>query len=220
MRPPLDLSFLVGVRGHDFERNSHLHGASHVNRVIVLGQYLAREVGVGHAETKALWAAAFLHDLERKNDGDCYEHGRWAAENRLDDLTPLFRSKGVTSDGLEEVRSAVTWHSQKNEPPKSHPHYSMIALLKDADCLDRWRIDDLNPDYLRYKESHRLLEFSQGLYEETEYEEEREDFDFIQKKAARLTWMINGPAPKPEDHERARQMRNAVSLQSPDVGRV
>ena len=39
-----------------------------------------------------------------------------------------------------------------------------MAILKDADALDRCRIGDLNPAYLRYPESRSLIEIIEYIY--------------------------------------------------------
>ena len=39
-----------------------------------------------------------------------------------------------------------------------------MAILKDADALDRCRIGDLNPAYLRYSESRSLVEIIEDIY--------------------------------------------------------
>ena len=58
------LSTITGVTAADFSRNSSIHGAAHVNRVIVIGQYLAAAVNLPIKGRLALWASCFLHDLE------------------------------------------------------------------------------------------------------------------------------------------------------------
>ena len=42
--------------------------------------------------------------------------------------------------------------------------YAVMAILKDADALDRCRIGDLNPDWLRFPESRRLVMAIAQLY--------------------------------------------------------
>ncbi len=42
-----------------------------------------------------------------------------------------------------------------------------LRLFDDADALDRWRIDDLDPPYLRTNAARRLLDASYGLWEAT-----------------------------------------------------
>jgi hypothetical protein len=44
-----------------------------------------------------------------------------------------------------------------------------MALLKDADGLDRVRLGDLRPEWLRHDEARAMVVFAQRLYEETNY---------------------------------------------------
>jgi hypothetical protein len=58
-----------------------------------------------------------------------------------------------------------------DEIDQSDPAYKTVALLKDADALDRIRISKncLDPDYLRFPESHTLISFAEELYYETDH---------------------------------------------------
>lgn len=164
---PLSLT-LPGVKESDFAHYSHYHGAGHVNRVIVLGQVLAHMI---HREPKerlllSLWAATYTHDLARTHDGTCYMHGQWAAERRLPGLMETVFRPYHLEESLEAIQNAVAWHSYREEPPFTHPNYGLIALLKDADALDRCRLgpDEFDPSYLRYPQTAKMIEMAEGLY--------------------------------------------------------
>ena len=47
------------------------------------------------------------------------------------------------------------------------PDWSLVALLKDADALDRVRLGDLDPNYFRLRESRAMVDFAQQLYDDT-----------------------------------------------------
>lgn len=51
---------------------------------------------------------------------------------------------------------------------REHPHWPLIALLKDADGLDRVRLGDLDPRYLRHPESKGMVAFAQALFDATD----------------------------------------------------
>lgn len=53
-----------------------------------------------------------------------------------------------------------------------------MAILKDADALDRCRIGDLNVKYLRYKESRYLVRRIEYIYQNTR--QEYEDISFCE----------------------------------------
>ena len=165
-----------GVTDALFDRPSALHGAAHVNRVIAIGERLIRETGLTRWEIP-LWAAAYLHDLARRNDGVCEIHGKNAARHRFDELIPLFHAHGLKEEDFQAVKTAVTWHSRRQEID--------TQLLKDSDGLDRWRLgsgEQVDPSYLRFPESLGLMTFSRNLCESTE-ENGITDLETIRKLA-------------------------------------
>jgi hypothetical protein len=52
-------------------------------------------------------------------------------------------------------------------PPKDHASWRLVALLKDADGLDRVRLGDLDPKMLRLPESQKMIAFAQQLFDAT-----------------------------------------------------
>ena len=65
------------------------------------------------------------------------------------------------------IQAAVTCHSAGESAP-TDPHWNLIALLKDADGLDRVRLGDLDPSYLRHSEARGTIRFAERLYRETD----------------------------------------------------
>jgi hypothetical protein len=47
------------------------------------------------------------------------------------------------------------------------PDWPLVALLKDADGLDRVRLGDLDPSYLRVPASQSMVAFAQHLFDAT-----------------------------------------------------
>ena len=151
-----------------FRTRSHLHGQDHVARVMVHAFRLL--TATGHDPLVAsLWGAVYLHDLERRHDDVCREHGRWAWERfeRDERLQEHLSSGGVTPDDWPAIKTAVTAHSQSREVPADHPHRTLTALLKDADALDRVRIHDLDVRYLRLPAARTMQRFAQALFDRT-----------------------------------------------------
>ena len=79
----------------------------------------------------------------------------------------------LTEAGLSEadypaIEAAVTAHSAPKGVSREHPHWPLIALLKDADGPDRVRLGDLDPQYLRYPESKAMVPFAQALFDATD----------------------------------------------------
>ncbi|MCU0725568.1 MAG: HD domain-containing protein [Planctomycetes bacterium] len=165
LRLPVDLPFAEASPPPAlFLLDSRKHGHRHAGRVIVLGCALLGRTG-RWPEGPRLWASAYLHDLARVDDGHDREHGARAAE-RLDSLPEvlaLFRRAGLGDADLAAVKFAVTHHVGRPEPPMDHPYGPLTALLKDADGLDRVRLEDLDVRLLRYPESPGLVPFAERL---------------------------------------------------------
>ena len=150
-----------------FVHPSYLHGQAHVARVMV---HALRLIDATSAESEAprLWAAVYLHDIARRHDGSCRRHGAdaWARLASLPDVQALFARGGVRPEDHAAIEAAVTRHCN-GEPARGEPHYRLTALLKDADGLDRVRLGDLRPEWLRHDAARTMVAFAQRLYDET-----------------------------------------------------
>jgi hypothetical protein len=152
-----------------FQHPSTLHGQAHVARVLVHAFRLIAATGVLE-EAARLWAAVYLHDIARRHDGRCTSHGSdaWVRFATLPDARALIARGGVRADDYPAIQAAVTMHSH-GEPKPGDPHVRLIKLLKDADGLDRVRLGDLDPDYLRSTEARGMARFAQRLYGDTDH---------------------------------------------------
>jgi hypothetical protein len=137
---------------------SDLHGLGHTARVMVWAAVLTR--GTEWFEP-VIWAAA-CHDLRREDDGLDPDHGfragRWVRQHLPGKLSqPL--------DELELIAQACDWHVCPDQLAGwDHP---VLWLLKDADGLDRVRLYDLEPSYLRHEQTPQWIEHATRLYEKT-----------------------------------------------------
>lgn len=164
----LDYINYFNLKEEYFDHPSHIHGIRHTYRVmshcIVLGDILNLR-----RDAKLAFCAAYIHDMSRKHDGRCSDHGPWAAEYKLPLFAPLFSSVGVSESEIQAIRTAVHWHSLQDEIDGDHEHYRIVAILKDADALDRVRLKpglfDLN--YLRFPESRGLVQYAEKLFKHT-----------------------------------------------------
>ena len=166
---PLPLALTeMGVTAHDFDHVSPAHGTGHVNRVIFLGLLLARSHGYEDLFS-AIFAAAHLHDLARRHDGPCTEHGQWAVASKLPRYLSLYRRAGLIPALVPDVVTAVASHCHPTELLEHHPHRRLTALLKDADALDRARLGPgaLDPRLLRLDKSDRFIPLAETLAQRT-----------------------------------------------------
>lgn len=151
-----------------FLHKSPVHGQAHVGRVMVHALRLIEATGAVE-ETPRLWAAVYLHDIARRHDGVAPRHGAEACARlrALPDTLALFALTGVREADFPAVDAAVTRHSNGEGRP-GDPHLRLIQLLKDADGLDRVRLGDLDPRYLRIPAARAMVAFAERLYEETD----------------------------------------------------
>lgn len=152
-----------------FRHRSTLHGQAHVARVMIHAMRLIEVTG-RQPYGPQLWASVFLHDLARTHDGVCNRHGADAAQRLRDEpaLQQRLAEAGLGKADYPAIEAAVTAHSAPKEVSREHPHWPLIALLKDADGLDRVRLGDLDPRYLRHPESKDMVPFAQALFDATD----------------------------------------------------
>jgi hypothetical protein len=152
-----------------FTHRSTLHGQSHVARVMVHAFRLIAATGWSD-EAPRLWAAVYLHDICRTHDGVCYRHGRDAMTKfeSLPHLRVLFARAGVCDKDYPLIHTAVVHHCRREELNRAHPHWRLTSLLKDADGLDRVRLRDLDPRYLRNPQAREMVGVAEALFQETD----------------------------------------------------
>ena len=152
-----------------FTHASTLHGQSHVARVMVHAFRLIEATG-WLEEAPRLWAAVYLHDIARTHDGVCYRHGADAMKKfgASPHLRQFFEGGGVREDDYEAIHTAVVHHCLREELSQAHRHWRLTSLLKDADGLDRVRLYDLDPRYLRNPEAKAMIAFASALFDQTD----------------------------------------------------
>ena len=136
-----------------FDRSSSIHGKAHTLRVMIHARWLIvrlkefAEVADTLLE-RDLLTAALIHDMGRRSDGGCTEHGRWAREGKRH-VAELFAGS-LDDEAWDRIGRAVEAHS-RDDPSNGFPSGGLTALLKDADALDRVRLGkDPNPRYFRH----------------------------------------------------------------------
>ena len=149
---------------------SDIHGRNHIERVVFYSVLLAYAYNLDDDDTYVLINAASLHDTQRQNDGWDTEHGQRAAELS----TPYAHDlKECDQDILKAVIAA---HSREDEIMDETLREfvkesdfargkELAKYFKDADGLDRVRINYLDPAYLRNEFSKGLVDFAYEFYE-------------------------------------------------------
>ena len=145
---------------------SAIHGPAHIHRVLLLSALVCQGEGVGERMVRQVFRAASYHDVGRTFDGYDVDHGARSAL-RLAELT------GQTGEALRELQAAVTAHARPDREMEAvvasfHPQnlpraLELTRLLKDADNLDRVRLGDLDPRFLRHSSAKALTGFAGAI---------------------------------------------------------
>lgn len=137
---------------------SHLHGRGHTARVMVWASVLTRAT---EWFEPVVWAAA-CHDLRREDDGMDPEHGFRAGAWVRKELPRRLRQPPTD---LELIARACDWHVCPDR--RSEWDHPVLWYLKDADGLDRVRLFDLDPSYMRHPETRGWVKQAERLYRAT-----------------------------------------------------
>lgn len=156
------------VSKEQFDHQSLLHGVMHTYRVMLHCLKLGVLTGKTEKAKIAFWGA-YIHDMARTNDGYCTKHGADASCLKLPLYEHKFKLQGATNDDIDTIKQIVTCHSLSCEEPKDNPVWETLAILKDADALDRIRLGthDLNPGFLRYEATINCITFGEDLFYNT-----------------------------------------------------
>lgn len=164
---PLLLDTLTNLK-HEALFVSEMHGLGHIERTILQGGFCAMEEELQLADTELLLECCSYHDVGRLDDSLDPLHGHRSAR-KLADLT------GRSGEDLKAMQVAVDVHSRHDSDlPEIMALYApadtaraelLTQLLKDSDGLDRVRLGDLNPRYLRRPTSRDRVGLAQEVFE-------------------------------------------------------
>jgi hypothetical protein len=158
-----------------FGRPTSIHGISHTRRVLIHAQTISAARDVDEDWFESLVLAVAWHDIGRTHDGREPEHGASSVAK----VRELGLHTEVDAQILARTFFAIEWHSVSDyqaidraatldprQMPEPGTMLRVLWLLKDADGLDRVRIDDLDPGQLRYEESITLVARASQLLRE------------------------------------------------------
>lgn len=150
--------------------DSNIHGKDHIERVIFFTHLLAFHYDLNKEDTDVLRNAASLHDTKRENDGWDRYHGHRAAResigysyaDRADDkiIQAVIAAHSSDDTVMDETIREFIGEDDDFERAKR-----LTKLFKDADGLDRVRINHLDPDFLRNDFSKDLVDLAYELYD-------------------------------------------------------
>lgn len=157
----------LNALNYDALFDSRIHGPGHIERTLLHGAFCAMEEPLSLEDTRLLFLACCYHDVGRIDDSLDDLHGHRSAQQ-------LHRLTGLTGEALKTVQAAVDAHSRSDNVLKKTAEGYHLAdfsrgmviaeLLKDSDGLDRVRIWDLDPRFLRRSASKQRAAFAKELY--------------------------------------------------------
>ena len=158
------------ITGFDsyFERPRSIHGVKHAWRVLFHTLMICELCALPAPDRELLVSAALYHDIGRENDGLCYVHGRRSVEKMAAlNLAPADPTDFATMEFM------VAYHCIDDRQAKAELEkvdsaarartWRLFGVLKDADGLDRVRVNDLDVRYLRNPQSMRLAGLAHEL---------------------------------------------------------
>ena len=171
--------------GNEYTRG--IHGIAHLTRVAVWSQVLGR-LAQKDGQTIDLevlrWVSA-VHDVKRQDDNVDQSHGSRVAKWFLE-VADQIGAQSLTSQQKQFIANICQFDEKSNFGEESTP--SEIACFKDADILERVRIADLNPKFLNFDISSKLIPAAVALFDLSEryFAEGVDAFDAVIKAAEKL----------------------------------
>ena len=152
---------------------SRVHGQGHIERVLDLGAHIAQNESLDTLETKMLLLCCSYHDIGRHSDWYDPVHGSASAKKikegfikdqfdnfNDDDMAIMLAAISAHSDHDSKIGEYETSYNISN-----HDRFMrIVTCLKDADNLDRVRINKLDPSYLRHEKSREMVPYAWELY--------------------------------------------------------
>jgi hypothetical protein len=129
--------------------------------------------------------AAILHDCRRQDDGADPAHGRRAAQ--WFDAHAATIAPDLSRAQVAAVQHCMTWHVPPDTAcPQMTPE---LQALKDGDGLDRVRLGDFAPRYLRTPYLHDQVETARALWRASQPRPGRAPWGLVREAAlARGLW--------------------------------
>lgn len=155
------------------------HGKSHAERVCLFSYLIATHLGLNETEIKCLIKASLLHDIGKESDDKDEQHGLRGAD-KIEELALFMNNQEaknmvkflIEAHALDRNDLALAELMKKYSIPNSHRTLTILNILMDADAIDRTRFTvfgnsaaGLNPTYLCFDYSHRLVSLSKIISE-------------------------------------------------------
>lgn len=155
-----------------FFKPDGIHGVLHTKRVLLHTIILSQMEDLDEKDRLLLSNTALWHDIGRTGDGVVNEHGL----NSVEKMKILAIGQELLEEELSIIQYVIKNHCisdntaldniQKEPIQDKVRARRMLKLFKDADGLDRVRINDLAIDYLRTDSAKKLKNAAIEIFEE------------------------------------------------------
>jgi hypothetical protein len=158
-----------------YSDNGGIHGLSHAERVTWLCCTIVDELvantkgnpGFEPRDTIKLMLAALFHDCGRINDND-EKHGVLGSKKVRNNKDRICKAFNLSDREFNEILILIEMHDTDKEYVEDTSIGRLLSILKDADALDRYRLDQYRTEFdynmLRLEESKRLVLLSAFIY--------------------------------------------------------
>ena len=146
-----------------------IHGIPHIKRVLYLAEQISSHYDLTGEEEQILALAVCYHDIGRVHNEVDRKHGMLSCV-KLCNLG-LLDAVNLSNEDKDLILRLITAHCLDDSAFVGTEREALLfRILKDADGLDRVRIFDLDPFYLRLDESKELTDFAWKLLFDKEWE--------------------------------------------------
>jgi hypothetical protein len=161
-----------------------IHGIGHAARVLAWAERIGQSMieGGTPVDLPVIRWAAVLHDVRRVDESQDPLHGQRVAKWIHEYSEQI--AGNLDAHQLQQVIYCCTWHVPDDHlAPKLIPE---LICLKDADGLDRVRLNDLNPAFLRTPSARDLCSQAQRLYDDSMRNDLGNSWALVREAALRL----------------------------------
>ena len=159
------------IKDEHYEEPYGIHGVRHIKRVLYLAEKISAHYDLTEKEKKILALSVCYHDIGRWHNDVDPDHGKLSAIK----MAELGLLDGEELDFIEKelIHHLIVCHCLGDDSFKGTPREKLLfQIVKDADGLDRVRIFDLDPCYLRLRESRELVDFAWMLFLNRNWEQQ------------------------------------------------
>lgn len=153
-----------------FHKSHGIHGVTHGERVLFLALAISHMEDINERDRSIIVEGAKYHDIGRDHDTTCLNHGAYSYEK----MKNLGLLDGLSCEEKELIRYIIENHCIDDDEAyenvkdydleDSYHAMGLLNILKDADNLDRVRINDLDTSYLRTDSAKKLVGIAYELY--------------------------------------------------------